>query len=74
MDIHNGYSSERMLDILRKRCRYLLERGATLNNPHIPETYFNGMEQITQNHSTRLRELVAQSLSDKTFAKDVASR
>ncbi len=74
MDMHNGYSSERMLDILRKRCRYLLERGATLNNPHIPETYFNGMEQITQNLPTRLRELVDQSLANKTFSKDVASQ
>ena len=39
MDIENGYSPRTMLRILRLRARYLNNRGATLNNPHIPTTF-----------------------------------
>ncbi|MGD1805205.1 hypothetical protein ACP6PL_07150 [Dapis sp. BLCC M126] len=39
MDLEFGYSPERMLSILRDRCQYLIERGSTLNNPHIPASY-----------------------------------
>lgn len=63
MDRHMGYSPERMLSILQDRCRYLLERGSTLNNPHIPASYFKGWERITTNHAQCLRELLTQSLS-----------
>lgn len=62
MDLEQGYSAERMLHILKDRCRYVIERGATLNNPHIPGSYFAGWERITQNHANRLRELVAEAL------------
>jgi hypothetical protein len=37
MDRPAGYSPTRMLALLRERARYLLDRGATRNNPHIPE-------------------------------------
>lgn len=53
-----------MLEILRDRCRYLIERGATLNNPHIPGSYFSGWEKITAEPAKRLRELVAKALGD----------
>jgi hypothetical protein len=62
MDLKGGYSPERMLEILRDRARYVLQRGATLNNPHIPKTYFKEFEQITTNRAARLRELVAEEL------------
>lgn len=62
MDLDNSYSQERMLDILKSRCKYLIERGSTLNNPHIPASYFVGWERITSNHSKKLIELVSQSL------------
>ncbi|WP_044210209.1 hypothetical protein [Coleofasciculus chthonoplastes] len=65
MDLFQGYSPERMLSILKDRCRYLIERGSTLNNPHIPASYFQGWERITENHAQRLRELVAEALHDK---------
>ncbi len=39
MDLKDGFSPVTMLDILRDRCRYVLERGATLNNPHINVSY-----------------------------------
>ncbi len=53
-----GYSPERMLAILKDRARYVLERGSTLNNPHIPPSYYSGWEEITRDHAIRLRELV----------------
>lgn len=64
-DREDGYSPERMLEILKERCRYVILRGATLNNPHIPGSYFNGWERITSHHAARLRELVAQALRDE---------
>lgn len=63
MDLENGYSPDRMLQIIRERCEYLIERGSTLNNPHIPLTYFDGWERITKSHASRLRELVSAALS-----------
>jgi hypothetical protein len=53
-----GYSPERMLEILKDRARYVIERGSTLNNPHIPPSYYSSWEEITQDHAIRLRELV----------------
>jgi hypothetical protein len=47
-----------MLEILRDRCRYVMSRGATLNNPHIPASYFSGWEQIPPGDKVRLRALV----------------
>lgn len=64
MDLTQGYSPERMLSILKDRCRYLIERGSTLNNPHILASYFQGWEQITDNHAQRLRTLVSEALQD----------
>lgn len=64
MDLPDGYSQNRMLEILRDRGRYLIERGATLNNPHIPGSYFSGWEKITTEPAKRLRELVAAALDD----------
>jgi hypothetical protein len=64
MDLTQGYSAERMLSILKDRCRYLIERGSTLNNPHILASYFQGWEQITDNHAQRLRVLVTEAVQD----------
>lgn len=54
------YSAECMLEILRERCAYVIERGSTLNNPHIPESYFvkQGCVTILNNHAKTLRKLV----------------
>ncbi|MEL7038429.1 MAG: hypothetical protein AAFO04_22855 [Cyanobacteria bacterium J06592_8] len=65
MDFPNGYSPERMLEILKDRCQYLIKRGSTLNNPHIPASYFKDWEKITTNHAHRLRVLVSEELQDK---------
>lgn len=58
MDLENGYSSGRMLRILHQRAEYLMSRGATLNNPHIPKGFLNGFKDqlITKEHAARIRE------------------
>lgn len=56
------YSRAVMLQMLRNRCRYVIERGSTLNNPHIPAAYFAEWERIERNHASRLRELVIEAL------------
>jgi hypothetical protein len=62
-DLPGGeYSRAAMLDMLRKRCEYVIRRGSTLNNPHIPASYFADWEQITEDHAARLRELVVDAL------------
>lgn len=57
-DLDSGYSAERMLDMFKERARYLLKRGSTLNNPHIPFSYFRECPEITQDHAKNLRLLV----------------
>jgi hypothetical protein len=63
MDLPAAYSPQTMLEIIQDRCRYILERGATLNNPHIPGGYFKNWEKLTQTHAVRLRELVRLELA-----------
>lgn len=63
MDVENGYSQDRMLTVLKDRCEYLLKRGSTLNNPHIPKDFIAGWDQITSNHAVELRRLVLNYLS-----------
>jgi hypothetical protein len=58
-DLDGGYSPDRMLDILQDRAKYLVERGSTLNNPHIPFKYFEGWIEITKNHAEQLKKLVS---------------
>jgi hypothetical protein len=58
MDRQNGYSQTRMLDIFRDRARYVIKRGATLNNPHIPSAFFSSWPTIQDDHALQLRALV----------------
>jgi hypothetical protein len=73
-DLPSGYSPQRMLEILQERCSYLIRRGSTLNNPHIPGSYFRGWERITANHAKRLRELVAEALAQEAKALESAAQ
>lgn len=61
-DLNQGYSPERMLEIVKDRVQYLIERGSTLNNPHIPFSYFEGWVEITNNHAEQLRIMVREYL------------
>lgn len=58
-DIAGGYSPARMLDIFKDRARYVIERGSTLNNPHIPLKYLECWPEIRRNHAAELRALVS---------------
>jgi len=71
-DLPDGYYSRNaMLTLLRERCRYVLHRGSTLNNPHISPRYFEGWERIERNHAARLRELVVEELQ-KSDSQDTS--
>lgn len=70
------YSRERMIELLQQRCAYLIRRGATLNNPHIPEVYLTsrGLHPIDRDHAAKLRQLVRahlDSIRDTTGAIDL---
>ena len=71
-DLKDGYSLERMTEILQHRARYVILRGATLNNPHIEARYFDRFERIEEEHASRLRELVRSYLSSAS-ATEVAT-
>jgi len=64
-DLELGYSAQRMLEIVKDRAGYLIKRGSTLNNPHIPFGYFDGWAKITENHAEQLRAMVADYLKEK---------
>lgn len=64
MDLEDGYSQGRMLEILRRRCAYVIRRGATLNNPHIPASFFEKFPKITLDHAATLRRLVRAALAE----------
>ncbi|MFD4724518.1 hypothetical protein ACFWNW_05485 [Streptomyces seoulensis] len=53
-----GYSLDRMVELMQKRCHYVMSRGATLNNPHIPPSYIAKLPKITAEPAITLRELV----------------
>ena len=63
-DTPDGYSPKQMLEILKLRCQYVVERGSTLNNPKVPKTVLEGFPKITQDHAETLRDLVNQALKD----------
>ncbi|MCL3863005.1 hypothetical protein [Actinotalea sp. K2] len=65
----SGYSKARMVELLRERCGYVIRRGATLNNPHIPGPYLDGLPVIEKDHAARLRVLVRAYLAEKRTAE-----
>ena len=60
MDLNTGYSPQQMLKILRDRALYISSRGSTLNNPHVPASYFNGWTRIVRDHAAILRKRLVQ--------------
>ncbi|MBM6980869.1 MAG: hypothetical protein I3I97_01250 [Bifidobacterium thermophilum] len=68
-----GYSLQRMTVILRERAAYVIARGSTLNNPHIPENYFDGMPRITDEPAIKLREMVKNYLENKQDTEEAAA-
>lgn len=72
-DLPEGYSLGRMTEIYQDRCRYLILRGSTLNNPHIEGSFFEKFEHITDEPAGRLRELVRAYMSSAS-ATDLATQ
>ncbi len=58
MDVAGGYSPAFMLTVLKQRAGYLMARGSTLNNPHIPKSFLKRFDDqlITHEHAARMRE------------------
>jgi hypothetical protein len=54
-------SPARMLEILQLRAKYVAERGATLNNPHIDKgflkQYFDSRFEVRDNQAAAIREI-----------------
>lgn len=65
-----GYSRARMLEVLQERCGYVIRRGATLNNPHIPGRYLARLERIERDHAATLRRLVRAYLEARREAEE----
>lgn len=63
MDLDEGYSPARMTELAAMRASYLLDRGATRNNPHIEASYYATWERIDHDHAVRLRVLVQSELA-----------
>ena len=63
-DLPNGYSRQRMVEVLRLRAEYVISRGSTLNNPHIEHHFFDGMTRISDEHAMRLRQMVRDYFSN----------
>lgn len=71
-DVPGGYSLTMMTEILRLRARYVIERGSTLNNPHIEKGFFTHLDKITSEHAATLREKVRAYLAS-TSATETAT-
>lgn len=62
-DVPFGFTLARMTEVMQQRAHYVITRGSTLNNPHIPKKFFDGIEKITEEHAARLRQLVKDYLN-----------
>ena len=58
MDLPMAYTPAKMLEIFQDRARYIIERGSTLNNPHIPDAFLSTWPTIDQDYASELRRLV----------------
>ena len=58
MDDGEGYTPAKMLKMLQLRALYVNQRGSTLNNPHIPKSFFSRFRDLALDaHSMDLRAL-----------------
>ena len=59
---HKGIPKEKMLIVLQDRCKYLMHRGSTLNNPHIPKNYIELNGHKVENHKELIEIIKKHSL------------
>ncbi|MBB4889786.1 hypothetical protein [Streptomyces netropsis] len=67
------YSLDRMVELMRERCHYVMSRGATLNNPHIPISYVERLPKITTEPAINLRRLVRAYLESASSTDDATA-
>jgi len=65
MDEADGYTPEKMLEILKLRAIYLNQRGSTLNNPHIPRSFFAKFDAETIDITDSNTEEVAVAIQNR---------
>ncbi|GAA4795418.1 hypothetical protein [Streptomyces ziwulingensis] len=68
-----GYSLDRMVEIMRDRCQYVMARGATLNNPHIPMSYVEKLPKISSEPAASLRNLVRTYFSSTSITDEATA-
>ena len=72
MDDSEGYTPSKMLEILRLRARYLIQRGSTLNNPHIPRSFFSQFSDqiidVTNSSAEEISATIQRDIRDITLA------
>jgi len=59
IDIENGYSIDRMLEMFKEHNKFYLYRGSAINNPKIPKEYYEKWEKIDCDYPETLRKLVS---------------
>ncbi|MEV5190378.1 hypothetical protein [Streptomyces werraensis] len=67
------YSLHRMVELMQERCHYVMSRGATLNNPHIPASYIAKLPRITSEPAINLRRLVRAYLESTSSTDDATA-
>jgi len=67
-DLTGGrFSRAAMLELLRARAGYIIRRGATLNNPHIQESYLaERVKPIFKDHAATARTLIQAYLAKRS--------
>lgn len=64
MDRPGGYSPDKMLEMFKEHNRVYLYRGAALNNPKIPKSYYKDWIRIDKNHDKVLRKIIKERLDN----------
>lgn len=68
-DVENGYTQKKMLEILKLRSKYISERGSTLNNPHITQSFLNSYsEKIVSVDQIKIKKVKDKFLSEMAEA------
>lgn len=62
MDLEDGYSPKKMLSLIHDRAKYLILRGYTLNNPHIPNKIMLNGYKIENDFSKNLIKCVRKEI------------
>lgn len=56
-ELGSSIPADKMLEVLAQRIKYIANRGATLNNPHIPARFFESLPRIVPKPKAAAAEL-----------------